>query len=78
MCKLNFEVKLYLSGIEATFPATATFHDVIHYIDAFHFHVTLKYSNEGFNVLSDGEHIGTIKPCYPDDNKVKWLQSLLK
>ena len=78
MSNLQFEVKFFSSDKEATFPATATFQDVLHYINAFYFKVTLKYIIDGFNVLSEGEHIGTIKPCYPNDNKVAWLHSLLK
>lgn len=78
MNTLQFEVKFFSADYEWTFPYTAatTFHDMIQHIEGYYPNVTLKYNNEGFNVLSDGEHIGTIKPCYPDNNKVKWLHGL--
>jgi hypothetical protein len=78
MNTLQFEVKFHSSDFEKYFPATTTFNEIIDYIKSYYIKVTLKYSNEGFNVLSDGEHVGTIKPCYPDNNKVEWLHKLLK
>jgi hypothetical protein len=73
---IQFEVKFFSSDHEWTFPATKTFKEMIEHIEGYYLNITLQYNNEGFNVLSNHEHIGTIKPCYPTDNKVERLHKL--
>lgn len=78
MKKLQFEVKFYSSEFEWSFPATCTFSELRHRIEGYYTAVTYQYSYEGFNVLSDGEYVGTIKPAYPEANKINWLHELFR
>jgi len=73
---MSFETKFYSSEYEWSFPATDKLSEIVQRIEGYYPNVTLQYSSGGFNVLSEGSHIGTIKPTYANNNKITNLHKL--
>jgi len=73
----EFEIKFHSQEFEWGFSSTKPFKEIRQHIEGYYPNLTFQPTTEGFNVLSDGEHVGTIKPAYPDASKVERLHSLL-